>query len=243
MLSLYLSAGLAAVAPIAPVIAPPVPIVAPVAAPSLPQVDPAQLALASVTANALFRDGTMARMFDRMLSTGPNGYASSFLDMSLADVMGMAPQLGGTLPKDSPELHMTFRQMATKNDPYFEQRIAAIHQVVVSEAARLGPRFEPQLREGLAQSMARRFTLAQLTDMNRFFSSASGRAFGDEMYLIWMDPAVLRSVMSTFPALGAEFPTVTQRVKAASDRFPWPEKPKPAAPAPPAKKLAPKSKR
>lgn len=242
MLSLYLTASLAAAAPVTPPVMPPQPILAPAPMPALPPLDPAQVALARVTANALFRDSTMARMFDRMLSTGPNGYASSLLDMSLADMIGMVPQMGATPPKDSPELHMTFRQMAAAQDPYFDQRLAAIHDVVVSEAGRLGPKFEPQMREGLAQSMARRFTAAQLTDMNRFFSTASGRAFADDMYLIWMDPAVLRSMMSTIPALGAEFPTVMQRVKAATDRFPWPEKPKTAAPVPRRSKPRAKSK-
>lgn len=238
MINLLISAGLAG-AVLPPQASLPAP-TAVAAAPVIAPVDPARLVLARATANALFRDGTMARLFDRMLMTGPNGYASQFLDMSLADVIGMVPQAGRTPPKDSPELHMTFRQMMMKSDPYFDQRITAIHDVAVAEATRLGPRFEPQLREGLAQSLAHRFTPAQLTDMNRFFASDSGRAFGDEMYLIWMDPAVLRSMMSALPGLSAELPAVMQRVKAASDRYPWPEKPKPSPASGAAKKTAPK---
>ncbi|MFN2472774.1 MAG: hypothetical protein ABR588_02465 [Sphingomicrobium sp.] len=245
MLTLLLSASLAASAPASPppVAAPPPvapPIVAPTA-PPLPPIDPARLALARTTANALFRDGSVARMIDRVLTFGPNGVASSMLDMTLADVMGMA---GQPLPtgKSPVELQMTFRQMMMKRDPYFDQRMAAIHDAAVAEAVRLGPRFEPQLREGLAQSIARRFTPAQLTDMSRFFSSDSGRAFGDEIYLMWMDRAVFKAMMSTVPGLSAELPGAMQRVMAASARFPSPT-PKPPMPMPAPKKRAPTHKK
>ncbi|MCA1652851.1 MAG: hypothetical protein LC656_01310 [Sphingomonadales bacterium] len=204
MLTLLLSASLAASAPASPppVAAPPPvapPIVAPTA-PPLPPIDPARLALARTTANALFRDGSVARMIDRVLTFGPNGVASSMLDMTLADVMGMA---GQPLPtgKSPVELQMTFRQMMMKRDPYF-----------------------------------------QLTDMSRFFSSDSGRAFGDEIYLMWMDRAVFKAMMSTVPGLSAELPGAMQRVMAASARFPSPT-PKPPMPMPAPKKRAPTHKK
>lgn len=152
--------------------------------------------------------------------------------MTLGDMMAMMPQGANAPPKDTPESHMTFRQMAMKHDPYFDQRMAAIHDAVVAEAVRLGPKFEPQMREGLATSMARRFTPAQLSDMSRFFSTDAGRAFGDEMYLLWMDPAVLKSMMSTIPALSAELPAAMQRVMAANARFPSPQHAMPPPPKP-----------
>lgn len=233
MYALLLSAAAAVLSPAAPpapvvVAAPPVAAPAPVA---LPPVDPARLAVARTTANALFADGSMARMFDKMLTTKSDGGAGMWLDMTLNDLMTMVGQ-GGKLPKDSPEANMTFRQMMAKSDPYFEPRMAAIHDAVVAEAIRLGPKFEPQLREGLATSIARRFALTELTDMARFFATPAGRAFGEQMYLMWADPAVIRSMMSAMPGLAAELPAAMQRVKAANDRYPMPKrevsKPEPA---------------
>lgn len=202
------------------------PVVSTPVAVAQPPVDPARLLIARTTAGALFSDGTMARMLDRMLSNAPGSYASWVLDMTPGDFMAMVPPgtFPATPPKDSPEMHTTFRQMAAKGDPFFDQRFSAIHDAVVAEAARLGPSFEPQLRDGLATSLARRFTASQLTDMNRFFLTESGRAFAEERYLVWLDPAVFKSMMSAMPALIKEFPASAQRVKAAVDRYPWPKK-------------------
>ena len=157
----------------------------------MPPVDPARLALARVSANVWFRDGSMARIFDNILSSKPDSYASSMLDLTMSQIAGMAGMpLPGSMGGDS---NLTLRQMAAKNDPYFDQRMAAIHDVVVAEIVRLSPRFEPQVRDGLAQSMARRFTAQQLTEMNRFLTSPSGQAFADNSYLMWLDPAVFRT--------------------------------------------------
>ena len=204
------------------------PVVSTPVAVAQPPVDAARLLLARTSAGVLFSDGSMARMLDRMLSTAPNGYAATMLDMTLGDMMTMMkpamPGGGKNMPTDTPEMKMTLRQMASKGDPYFDQRLGAIHDAVVAEAARLGPKFEPQLRDGLATALARRFTSSQLTDMNGFFVTPTGHAFSEEMYLMWFDSAVLKSMMSAVPGLAAEIPASVQRVKAAVDRYPWPKK-------------------
>ncbi len=201
--------------------------------PPLPPIDPAQLALARVSAGVWFRDGSMARLFDNLLSTQPDSYASSMLDMNLGQVMGMA---GMPAPASSGgERDLTLRQLMSKNDPYFQQRMASIHDAIVAEAARLGPRFEPQIREGLAQSMAHRFTALQLGEMNRFLTTPTGQAFADQAYLMWADPALFRAALSTVPGLIGEMPGVVQRVTAAANRYPRPAR-KASAPAPAPKK-------
>lgn len=217
-------------APVPPfaVAAPPAPLVA---LPPLPPVDPARLALARVSAGVWFRDGSMARIFDNLLSSKPDSYASSMLDLTMSQVMAMAGMPWPGAKTGEPDL--TLRQMMAKNDPLFEQRMGAIHDAALAEIIRLAPRFEPQVRDGLSQSMARRFSAAQLNDMNRFLTSPSGQAFADNNYLMWLDPAVFRTMLGTVPGLVGEMPGVMARVKAASDRFPFP-KPvvKPAEPAP-----------
>lgn len=207
-----------------------------VALPPLPPVDPARLALAQVSANVWFRDGSMARMVDEVFSLKPGGYPSSMLDLTLRQLVGMA---GMPLPASKSDGgNLTLRQMIAKNDPYFDQRMAAIHDALLLEVVRLSPRFEPQLRDGLAQSMARRFTAAQLADLNRFLTTPSGQAFADSSYLMWLDPAVMRSVLGTIPGLVGEVPGVMARVRAANDRFPAPVWAKPTPPA--TKRPAPK---
>lgn len=208
--------------------------------PPLPPVDPVRLELAKVSANVWFSDGSMARIFDNILSSKPDSYASSMLDLTLGQIMAMA---GMPFPESKPgENNMTLRQMIAKNDPYFDQRMGAIHDAVLVEIVRLAPRFEPQVRDGLAQSMARRFTADQLKDMNRFLTTPSGQAFADNSYLMWLDPAVFRSMLGTVPGLVGEMPGVVARVTAAANKYPRPVKAAPAEDRPAAKKPAPRKK-
>ncbi|RST31988.1 hypothetical protein HMF7854_14920 [Sphingomonas ginkgonis] len=236
MTILLAAAALAATSPALPTLVMPAPPALHVAPGPAAPVDPARLALARQTAAALYRDGSTARLLDHLLTPRPDGTASALLDMTLGELM--APLMPKLPASDAAAGQTSLRSMIAQKDPYFEQRLGAIHDAAVAEAVRLAPRFEPQVREGLAQSLAHRFTAPQLAELGRFLGSDTGQAFSDQLYLMWMDPAVIKAMLSTFPALSAELPAAMQRVKAASDRFPYPEKPKPGPPKP-----APKGKK
>ena len=209
-MQILLSAALLAVA--APAVAQPVrPQAAPPAAAAA--VDPQRLALARVTVEALFPIGTSARMVADMMS---GSAMDRMLDLAPPD-LGIA---GDKAPKTS------LREAMKKNDPHFEQRMAIIGRVVEEEMTRLAPQIETPLRNGLAESVARRFTVAQLADINRFFATDSGKAFGRDLWLLWMDPAVFKGIIGTMPVLVKEMPAVMKKVEAATAHLP---KPKPQA--------------
>lgn len=212
-----LSAAFLAIA--APAFAKPAP---PQAAPAAAAaaVDPQRLALARVTVDALFPAGTSGRMIADMMS-GPA--IGGMLDLSPPD-LGMS---AGKAPKTN------LRDEMKKSDPHFEQRMAIIGRVIGEEMTRLGPQIETPLRDGLAQSVGRRFTVAQLADLNRFFATDSGKAFGREVWMLWMDPAVFKGVIGTMPVLMKEMPLVMKKVEAATAHLP---KAKPPAATKPDKK-------
>ena len=194
--------------------------VAPPQAAPAPAVDPQRLALARVTVDALFPAGTSGRMIADMMSKST---MDRMLDLSPPD-LGIG---GAKAPKTS------LRDEMKKSDPHFEQRMAIIGRVIGEEMTRLGPQIETPLRDGLAQSIGRRFTVAQLTDLNRFFATDSGKAFGREVWMLWMDPAVFKGIIGTMPVLMKEMPAVMKKVEAATAHLP---KPKPAAETKPDKK-------
>ena len=183
-------------------------------------VDPQRLALARVTVDALFPAGTSGRMIADMMSSSA---IDGMLDLS-------PPDLGVPAGKAS---KTSLRDQMKKSDPYFEQRMAIVGRVIGEEMTRLGPQIETPLRDGLAQSIGRRFTAAQLADINRFFATDSGKAFGREVWLLWMDPAVFKGIIDTMPVLIKEMPAVMKKVEAATAHLP---KPKPPAATPPDKK-------
>lgn len=205
----FLSAALLLVA--TPAVAAPVrpPTAAPAATPA---VDPQRLALARVTVDALFPIGTSARMIADMMS---GSAMDRMLDLSPPD-LGIA---GDKAPKTS------LRAEMKKSDPHFEQRMAIIGRVIGEEMARLAPQIETPLRDGLAESVARRFTVGQLAEINRFFATDSGKAFGRELWLLWMDPAVFKGIIATMPVVMKEMPTVMKKVEAATAHLPKPKAP------------------
>ena len=216
-MKILLSAALLAVA--APAVAQPArpPAASPAA---VPAVDPQRLALARVTVDALFPIGTSGRMIADMMS---GSAMERMLDLSPPD-LGIP---GDKVPKTS------LRDEMKKSDPHFEQRMAIIGRVIGEEMALLAPQIETPLRNGLAESIARRFTVAQLADVNRFFATDSGRAFGRELWLRWMDPAVFKGMIATLPVVMKEMPAVMKKVEAATAHLP---KPKPPAAKKPDKK-------
>jgi hypothetical protein len=183
-------------------------------------VDPQRLALARVTVDALFPAGTSARMIADMMSGS-----------SIDGMLNLSPPDFGASTSTAPKTNL--RDEMKKSDPYFEQRMAIIGRVVGDEMTRLGPQIETPLRDGLAQSVGRRFTVAQLGDINRFFATDSGKAFGREVWMLWMDPAVFKGIIGTIPVLMKEMPVVMKKVEAATAHLP---KRKPAVAAAPDKK-------
>lgn len=190
------------------------PVEPPIAAPARPAVDPQRLALARQTVDALFPAGLSGRLISDMMS---GATLNGMLDMRRSE-LGMG-ELGMVDPK---EPGGTIRDEMKKKDPHFDQRMAIIGRVVGEEMTRLGPQIETPLRDGLAESVARRFTATQLADINRFFASDSGKAFGRELWLLWFDPAVVKGMIGTMPVMLKEMPAVMKKVDAATAHLPKP---------------------
>jgi hypothetical protein len=85
------------------------------------------------------------------------------------------------------------------------------------------------MREGLARSLARRFDEKQLSDINAFLATDSGRAFGSQSMAMWVDTDVMRGVMASFPEVMKAMPAAMQRVETETAHLPKPKKPETSA--------------
>lgn len=181
--------------------------------PAEPDPAPDRLALSRVTVQGLFPDGTYAQLMDGMLG----GIADRVLDLSEADF--------GTKSKDGkPPSKATLREAALKDDPHFEERMQIMERVIGEEMARIAKIVEPRLREGLARSMARRFDVGQLTDINAFLATDSGRAFGKQSMAMWVDSDVMRAMVASFPEVITAMPDAMKRLEAETAHLPKPKK-------------------
>lgn len=185
--------------------------------PPQPDPDPARLALARTSAGLMWPNGAYGTMTTGMMST----IFDRVMQMKASDLPG------GDMKKDAaaagdPTLHT----LATMKDPYFDQRMAAMRQVVEEQAAKVSAIIDPRIRDGLARSMARRFDERQLADINSFFATPSGHQLATQYLQLWVDPDMMRSIFTTMPEMMKLMPDMMAKMKAAAEKYPSPPKDK-----------------
>ncbi len=182
--------------------------------PAGPEPAPARLALARSTAGAMLPNGTYAALFDEMMS----GMVERVMSLTAADI--------GVEPKGTETSATTLRQHIARDDPHFEERMRIMRRVIGEELLKLSAVMEPSLREGLARSIARRLDDKQLTEVNAFLATDSGKAFAGQSMRMWVDPDVMRSMVQAFPHMITAMPGAMARLKAETAHLPEPKKKK-----------------
>ncbi len=177
--------------------------------PAQPDPAPARLALSRTAVQGLLPDGTYARMMDGVM----HGVADRVLGLTEAD-------LGKTDAKGKAADTTTLREKMAKDDPNFDERMRIIEKIVGEEFAKMTAMIEPRLREGLARSMARRFDEKQLADLNAFLATDSGRAFGRQSMAMYVDPDVMRAMVSTLPEMMKGMPDAAKRIESETAHLP-----------------------
>lgn len=144
---------------------------APVAAAPAP--DPARLAAAKSLIGKIMPADRMDAMIEQMMAP---------MMASLRDAMAQEPGAQAALA-DNPEAR------------------AAISTFIEGESARsiaLAKASMPAMVDAMARAYARRFSLAQLNDIDAFFGTPSGRAYAEQAGALMSDPdiiAVQRAMM------------------------------------------------
>ncbi|MEO6580145.1 MAG: hypothetical protein ABIN83_03210 [Sphingomicrobium sp.] len=200
--------------------------------PPQPDPDPARLALARITMNGFMPAGSYGRMATMMTDNLMTGVYDRLMGMTgteLSNAIGLPIASGA-------DAVMTLRQQASKGDPLFDARIKAYLTAFKEETTATMGIMEPKMREGMARAMARRFDANQLTDLNRFFATDTGQAFGQDMMLLWVDGDVFRGMFAAMPDLMRAMPQSAARFAAIDKQYPWPKKAADKKPAPVKKK-------
>ena len=179
--------------------------------PAQPDPDPARLALAQQTANGVLPNGTYAALFDEAMS----GLVDKVLAINPADFGAKSTK--GAAPA-------SLRESMAKEDPHFDERMRIMRKVIGEELIKISAVMEPQLRVGLARSIARRFDEKQLKDINAFLTTDSGRAFAGQTMRFWVDPDVMRSMMQTMPHMISAMPGAMIRLELETAHLPKPKK-------------------
>ncbi len=195
-------------------------------------IDPARMALARTTVDAVFPEGTYAKLMNGAL----NGMMGKIMDgvgqMPLRDLAAMS----GKTADDLQKLGKTnLNDIMAIYDPAFKERMNVSMGVIMPAMIKMMGEFEPGMRDGLTEAYARKFTPEQLADMNRFFATPSGQAYAANAMLIQMDPAVLDRMMGAMPKmlgnLMKEMPALEKQIKEETAKLPQPRSYKDLSPA------------
>lgn len=183
------------------------------AAPAKAPIDPERLALARKAVAAIIPPGTMEKIMKTSMGNMEEMMMKSMFDMKGSD-------LGVT----GEGKEKTLREAMAEKDPHFEERMKITNRVMAEEMGRIFTRLEPRMVEGMARAYSRRFTVADLNEINRFFESPAGANFARQSFELMADPEMTSEMMSFMPELMKEMPAIGEKLKKATAHLPPPPK-------------------
>ena len=190
--------------------------------PEVNGVDPARLNFARATVDYIFPSGTYSRIMDKTMDVVMSSVMKSAGEIPLRDIAAMSGIEAEELEKMG---EGTLNQVMAILDPAYEERMDRTMRVMMSEMGSLMTRFEPAIRDGLAQAYAKRFTKDQLMELNAFFSTPTGKAYAADSLVIFMDPAVMDKMQAFVPEMMKEMPGLMGKMTEATADLPKPRKP------------------
>ena len=191
-----------------------VPALAQTPPPAPAQADPARLAAAERVVAALVPPGTYMRMMRDQFPVMMDGMMTQMMGMSAADLG--APGAGGSTAPVGKAI--------AEADPHFRERMSIMTKVMGEEFGTVFDKLEPRLRVGLSRAFARKFTTAQLNELDGFFATPTGKAFAGEYLATFMDPEVMQEMMAATPEIMKAMPAIMAKVEKATAHLPPPPK-------------------
>ncbi|WP_447931482.1 DUF2059 domain-containing protein [Sphingopyxis fribergensis] len=169
---------------------------------SLPPIEPARLALAQKTMGALIPAGSLEKMIDNLYGKMFKTIMGEFGGQS--DLM-LSIQTGVESEQIAKLDEATKGKVADMFDPHRKEREDQITKVVKPLISEVLGDMEPPMRDGMSKAYARKFTAAQLTDINGFLATPTGTLYANEWMALQADPEVMLAVIKAVPPLITKF--------------------------------------
>jgi Uncharacterized protein conserved in bacteria (DUF2059) len=184
---------------------------------NLPEPEPARLELAKVTASKLLPDGAYAKimdgMFEQMLTPIMN-ILPGLTNEQIVTATGASEENVAALTE---EKKAAVTQIIDPQNKERGKQIIDVMKPMITEAMAV---IEPAMRTGLSRAYARKFTAAQLSTINGFFTTPTGGAFARESFALQADPEVMQATFKALPAIFSSFMRDEAKFKAKFDALP-----------------------
>jgi hypothetical protein len=161
-------------------------------------IDPKRLAAANKTVAALLPNGGLAKMMSDMVKRFIGPMSEITPDMSGYEIMSATNVYADSLQ----ELDEAKRKQITALlDPTRKERVSQTVDVIMPLVNETMNKMEVPMREGMSRAYARKFSLAQLNDLNMFFATPTGASYAAESYALQADPEVMQAMTKAMPKL------------------------------------------
>lgn len=182
-------------------------------------VDPARLKLAEQTVFKLIPPGTYSKIMKDMMDSMAGGIVEQMMGMDAAMMAGMAGEEAGSEAAEAVK-GKTMGDLAGEKDPAFKERMDITMKVMFSEMGTLMTDMEPVVRTAMSSIYARKYSAAELADMNRFFATPSGAAFASNFMSSFTDKEMIDASFGMMPKMMEAMPAIMKKVEEATAHLP-----------------------
>lgn len=198
------------------------------AAPAAAPADAATLAEARLVVTRLLPPGTYKKIMGPMMGSVMGAMGDSMKALPLRQLA----ELGGLDPKEAQALDkVKIDEVMAIYDPHWRERTQLEMRAMFDAMGDFFTTQEPDIREAMARAYASHFTLVELTDIDRFFSTASGGKFATQYMTVATDPAMMAEMRSMMPKMIQQMPQFIAAAQKATASLPAPRKLKDLTPA------------
>lgn len=184
---------------------------------NLPEPEPTRLNLANVTASKLLPDGAYAKIMDGMFEQMLTPILNILPGLSNEQIVAATGASEENVAALTEEKKAAVTQIIDPQNKERGKQIIDVMKPMISEAMAV---IEPAMRTGLSRAYARKFTAAQLTTINGFFTTPTGTAFARESFALQADPEVMQATFKALPAIFSGFMSDEAKFKAKFDALP-----------------------
>jgi len=183
--------------------------------------DPLLLAKARPIAAILLPDGVMTELMGASMQKMMGPVMDSVSKMPIRDML----QAGGVDPAEVEKLNAaTIGDIMAILDPAFDKRMSVMTETMFPALGRFMSQFEPDMREGMAEAFAGRYTATELDEISGFLATPAGAKFGSGFMLLATDPHYMSRMQAIMPKMMEAMPSIMRESSAALAELPKPRK-------------------
>lgn len=193
----------------------------PAAAPAAQTQDASSLAIARHIVGKMLPDGIYGRLMRGPMDQMMRSMTSQMLNVPIRQFLSgtdVAPDVAAKLND------VALRDVMAILDPSFDRRAQISMSTMMAAMGDLLTKFEPQLREAMAQAYVHNFSPQELGEIDRFFDTPTGNAYAGRLMTLMSDPSVQEGMKDLMPALMKAMPAAAEKVQAAIADLPKPKK-------------------